>query len=173
LAITRGKSGRLIGNLTSLLSTLKALPSAFDKDLQEDKEPVFDTFDTLCLMLPVMTGLIRSLEPQPDTMRSHLNPNILATDLAEYLVLKGVPFRQAHELIGWAVRLAEKRSIPLTALSMQDLKAVSQNFDDDVVEMFDYLVSVNRHIGQGGASIKSLQSQFKAAKSALKTKHYS
>jgi argininosuccinate lyase len=172
LAVTRGKSGRLIGNLTSLLSTLKALPSAFDKDLQEDKEPVFDTFDTLCLILPVMTGVIRSLKPKPDAMLEHLNPNTLATDLAEYLVLKGVPFRQAHELIGWAVRLAEKRDIPLTALSMQDLKAVSQHFEDDVVEMFDYLVSVNRHISEGGASIKSLQSQFKAAKSALKAKHY-
>ncbi|MGD8603643.1 MAG: argininosuccinate lyase, partial [Anaerolineales bacterium] len=172
LAIARGKSGRLIGNLTALLSTLKALPSAFDKDLQEDKVPVFDTFDTLCLLLPVMTGLIRSLEPKPDVMREHLNPNTLATDLAEYLVLKGVPFRQAHELIGWAVRLAEKRDIPLTALSMQDLKAVSQHFEDDVVEMFDYLVSVNRHISEGGASIKSLQSQFKAAKTAMNIKHY-
>jgi argininosuccinate lyase len=83
-----------------------------------------------------------------------------------------VPFRQAHELIGWAVRLAEKRNIPLTALSMQDLKAVSQDFDDDVVEMFDYLVSVNRHIAEGGASIESLQAQIKSAKAALKTKHY-
>lgn len=172
LAMARGKSGRLIGNLTALLTTLKALPSAYERDLQEDKEPVFDTFDTLCLILPVMTGLIWSLEAKPDAMRARLNPNSLSTDLAEYLVLKGVPFRQAHELIGWAVRLAEKRNIPLTALSMQDLKAVSQHFEDDVVEMFDYLVSVNRHISEGGASIKSLQSQFKAAKSALKAKHY-
>jgi argininosuccinate lyase len=172
LALARAKSGRLIGHLTSLLSTMKALPSAFDKDLQEDKEPLFDAFDTLCLLLPVMAGLLRNLQPQPEIMRGQLNPNTLATDLAEYLVLKGVPFRQAHELIGWAVRLAEKRDIPLTALSMQDLKAVSQDFEDDVVDMFDYLVSVNRHISEGGASLKSLGAQIKAAKSAIKTRYY-
>lgn len=96
LELTRGKAGRLVGHLTGLLTTLKGLPSSYDKDLQEDKEPLFDAFDTLCLTVPIMAGLIRSLTLHPERMAAQLEPGLLATDLADYLVKRGVPFRQAH-----------------------------------------------------------------------------
>ncbi len=89
LELTRGKAGTIIGRLTGLLSVLKGLPSAYDKDLQEDKIPVFETTDTLCLMLPVVAGVIQTLDVHPERMESALNPAILATDLADYLVMKG------------------------------------------------------------------------------------
>ena len=104
LELTRGKAGTIIGRLTGILSMLKGLPSAYDKDLQEDKIPVFETTDTLCLMLPVVAGVIQTLEVRPERMESALNPAILATDLADYLVNKGIPFREAHGIVGKIVR---------------------------------------------------------------------
>ncbi|MFQ5435955.1 MAG: argininosuccinate lyase [Anaerolineae bacterium] len=132
LELTRGKSGRLIGNLVGLLTTLKGLPSTYDKDLQEDKEPLFDAVDTLALSLPVMAGLIRTLQLRPERMAAQLEPGLLATDLADYLVKKGVPFRQAHGLVGQVVRLAEEKGVGLTAVSLADLQAIHSAFDADV-----------------------------------------
>jgi argininosuccinate lyase len=130
LELTRGKSGRLLGHLVGLLTTLKGLPSSYDKDLQEDKEPVFDAFDTLRLIIPIMAGLFRTLTLRPERMAQQLEPNLLATDLADYLVKQGVPFRQAHHLVGEVVQLAENRSMPLTALTLTDLQAVSEKFGE-------------------------------------------
>ena len=112
MELARGKAGRLIGNLTGLLTTLKGLPSTYNKDLQEDKEALFDSFDTLRLMLPVVTAIIRTLKLNPDKMRAALDPDMLATDLADYLVNKGMPFREAHHVAGRAVRLAAEQGIP-------------------------------------------------------------
>ena len=128
LELTRGKSGRLLGNLMGLLTTRKGLPSSYDKDLQEDKEPIFDTFDTLNHILPIMAGLFRTLTLRPERMAQQLEPNLLATDLADYLVKRGVPFRQAHHLVGEVVQLAENRKVPLTALTLADLQSVSEEF---------------------------------------------
>ncbi len=104
MELARGKAGRLIGNLTGLLATLKGLPSSYNKDLQEDKEALFDSVDTLTLLLPVITAIIRTLKLNPDKMRAALDPDMLATDLADYLVKRGMPFREAHGVAGRAVR---------------------------------------------------------------------
>ncbi|MBP7999633.1 MAG: argininosuccinate lyase [Chloroflexi bacterium] len=164
LELTRGKAGRLLGNLVGLLTTLKGLPSSYDKDLQEDKEPVFDAFDTLELVLPVMSGLITSLTLRPERMAAQLEPNLLATDLADYLVRRGLPFRQAHELVGKAVALAESRQIPLTALTLADLQAISPRFEADVMAVFDFVTSLAQRSAVGGTSPKVLQAQLDEAK---------
>jgi argininosuccinate lyase len=125
-----------VGNLVGLLTTLKGLPSTYDKDLQEDKEPLFDTYDTLGYTLPVMSGLIASLQLRPQMMARQLEPSLLATDLADYLVKKGLPFRQAHAVIGQVVRLAENSERPLTDLSLAELQELSPLFAADVAAVF-------------------------------------
>jgi argininosuccinate lyase len=104
--LARGKAGGLIGALAGLLATLKGLPSAYDKDLQEDKPPVFHAFDTLAALLPVLAGAIATLTVKADRLQANLEAGMMATDLADYLVRKGLPFRQAHTLTGQAVQLA-------------------------------------------------------------------
>ena len=115
--MARGKTGRLLGNLQALLVLLKGLPSTYDKDLQEDKEPAFDTFDTLQLVMPVLAGLVRSLEVRPQAMAARLLPGLLATDMADELVRCGVPFREAHGLVGALVKRAEALGVALTDVS--------------------------------------------------------
>jgi argininosuccinate lyase len=167
LEVARGKAGRLLGNLTGLLATLKGLPSAYDKDLQEDKEPVFDSFDTLCLALPVVAGVIRTLRLRPERMAAQLQPALLATDLAEYLVMRGVPFRQAHELVGHAVRVAEERQLPLSELELADLHAISEHFGPDTHTVFDVTQSLARRAVVGGTAPEALRQQLAAARRAV------
>jgi len=125
LELMRGKSGRLIGHLTGLLTTLKGLPSAYNKDLQEDKEATFDALDTLRLELPIAAGVVRTLVVHGERMASALDDALLATDLADYLVRKGVPFRQSHHLVGQAVKLAEEQQ--MTRMSMPSLTFKSRS----------------------------------------------
>ncbi|MCP4424578.1 MAG: argininosuccinate lyase [Chloroflexi bacterium] len=164
LELTRGKSGRLIGNLMGLLTTLKGLPSTYDKDLQEDKEPIFDTFDTLGLALPVMAGLIRALHLRPERMAAQLEPSLLATDLADYLVKKGMPFRQAHGVVGQVVRLAEARQVDLTAVSLAELQSISAEFKEDVTAVFQITTSLAHRAAVGGTSPDALETQLQKAK---------
>ncbi|MEJ2552340.1 MAG: argininosuccinate lyase, partial [Anaerolineales bacterium] len=166
--LARGKTGRLIGNLTGLLAALKGLPSAYDKDLQEDKEPAFDSYDSLSLLLPVLAGLIRTLKLHPEQMRERLSADLFATDLADYLVGKGVPFREAHALIGKAVRLAAENKTSLEDLTLEDYQSVSEHFAADVAEIFDINASLNRRDATGGTSAAALKVQLKAAKKALR-----
>lgn len=168
LELTRGKAGRLIGNLTGLLATLKGLPSSYDKDLQEDKEPVFDAFDTLDVALPVMTGVISTLTLRPERMMAQLEPNLLATDLADYLVKRGVPFRGAHHLVGQVVRAAEARGVPLTALPLPEMQAISPHFGADVLEVFDVAASLASRNVTGGTGPEALQEQLLAAQTAVR-----
>ncbi len=144
MELARGKAGRLIGNLTGFLTTLKGLPSGYNKDLQEDKEALFDSYDTLMKILPVVTAVIKTLKLNPDKMRAALDPDMLATDLADYLVLKGMPFREAHHVSGRAVRLAAEQGIKLPELSLESLRVLSDLFDSDVVQVFDFEASVKR-----------------------------
>lgn len=167
LELTRGKAGRLLGNLTGLLATLKGLPSTYDKDLQEDKEPVFDAFDTLDVALPVMAGAIDTLSLRPERMAAQLEPGLLATDLADYLVKKGVPFRAAHHLVGQVVGRAEALDRPLTGLSLADLQAVDERFERDVLDVFDVAASLAGRNVSGGVGPKALAEQVAAAKAAL------
>ena len=167
LELTRGKSGRLIGNLVGLLTTLKGLPSTYDKDLQEDKEPVFDAFDTLALALPVMTGLIRTLKIRPERMAAQLEPGLLATDLADYLVKRGLPFRQAHHIVGSVVQLAEEKGVLLTDLTTADFQAVSEELGDGVTAVFDFTASLASRRMIGGTAPEALEVQLKTARRAL------
>ena len=166
LELTRGKSGRILGNLVGLLTTLKGLPSSYDKDLQEDKEPVFDAFDTLSHTLPIMAGLLRTLTLRPERMAQQLEPSLLATDLADYLVKQGLPFRQAHHLVGEVVQLAENRGVPLTALTPADLQSVSAAFGTGATAVLDVNSSLRSRNATGGTSPDALQAQLDAAKQA-------
>lgn len=168
LELTRGKTGRLIGHLTALLTTIKGLPSTYDKDLQEDKEAAFNAFDTLCLTLPIMAGLIRTLTLKPEKMAAQLEPNLLATDLADYLVKRGVPFRQAHHLVGEVVQLAEDREVPLTELVIADFQGISDQFGEDVTAVFNIQASLASRAAIGGTAPEALQKQLQAAKTAVK-----
>lgn len=150
LELARGKSGRMIGQLAGLLATLKGLPSAYNKDLQEDKEPLFDAFDTLDTLLPALTGLVASVTLNPDRMRAALDPAMLATDMADYLVAKGVPFREAHALAGRAVKLAETRGVALSELRADDLAPLSDRIAPDVTRVFDFAAAVERRAALGG-----------------------
>ncbi len=167
LELTRGKSGRLLGNLTGMLATLKGLPSTYDKDMQEDKEPVFDAFDTLGYTVPVMAGLLRTLTLREDKMAAQLEPNILATDLADYLVKRGVPFRQAHHIIGEVVQSAESKGVLLTELTLADLQGISPHFGADVTDVFSITASLASRNVTGGTSPQMLQAQLLAAKTAV------
>ncbi len=167
LELTRGKTGTIIGRLAGMLATLKGLPSAYDKDLQEDKIPLFETFDNLCLMLPVMAGLLDSLQVNAQRMRSALNPAILATDLADYLVAKGVPFREAHALVGHAVQISEAQGIPLHHLPLSDFQAISPAFDADINEVFDFEKAIAKRNLPGGTDSAVVIAQLEQAKTLL------
>jgi argininosuccinate lyase len=131
--LARAKSGRFIGNLTGLLTTLKALPLAYDRDLQEDKEPVFDTVEQLLILLPAVTGLVATLDIAADRLRAAAPAGFaLATDVAEWLVRRGVPFREAHEVAGALVTYCEQRSLDLTDLTDDQLSEVDPRLTPDV-----------------------------------------
>jgi argininosuccinate lyase len=167
LELTRGKAGTIIGRLTGLLATLKGLPSTYDKDLQEDKVPLFETYDNLCLMLPVMAGVLDTLEVDADRMRSALNPAILATDLADYLVRKGIPFREAHAQVGQVVRRSEELHQPLPQLSLSDFQSINPVFSADVYEVFDFEKAIAKRNSIGGTGINALQKQMEEAEKVI------
>ncbi len=167
LELTRGKAGRLVGHLTGLLMTLKGLPSAYDKDLQEDKPPVFDAHDTLLEILPVLAGLIGTLELNPERMAAAITPDMLSTDLADYLVGKGVPFREAHEVSGRVVRLAEEKQLALDQLPLQELQALDGRFERDVAEIFDLEAALERRSVLGGTAPSAVRAQLDAAREML------
>ncbi len=151
--LARGKSGRLIGNLTGLLATLKAQPLAYNRDLQEDKEPVFDSVAQLELVLPAMAGLVATLRFDTDRMAA-LAPAgyTLATDVAEWLVRRGVPFRVAHEAAGAAVRAAEGRGVGLDELTDEELSAISAELTPEVRDVLTVDGSVSSRDARGGTS---------------------
>jgi len=151
--LTRGKTGRLIGNLTGLLSTLKAQPLAYNRDSQEDKEPIVDSVAQLNLLLPAMTGLVSTLTFHEDRMRE-LAPRgfTLATDLAEWMVRQGVPFREAHEASGACVRIAEERGIDLVELSDEELAGVDKRLKPSVREVLTIDGAVASRATKGGTA---------------------
>jgi argininosuccinate lyase len=167
MELARGKTGRLIGHLMALLSILKGLPSSYNKDLQEDKEALFDAVDTVKLLLPVVTGTIKTLQFNADRMRAALSEDLLATDLADYLVRKEMPFRQAHHVVGQAVRLAAERGIQLSELPLDDLQGLSELFDGDVASVFDFDAAVTRRSTPGGAAPNAVRQQIADAKRRL------
>jgi argininosuccinate lyase len=151
--LARGKAGRLIGDHAGLLATLKGLPLAYNRDLQEDKEPVFDAVDTLHLLLPAMRGLIDTLVFDTDRLES-LAPQgfSLATDIAEWLVRAHVPFRVAHEVAGECVRVCEQRGIDLPELTDTDLAAISPHLTPEVRSVLSVPGSIASRDSAGGTA---------------------
>jgi argininosuccinate lyase len=166
--LARGKAGRLIGDLTGLLATLKGLPLAYNRDLQEDKEPVFDAADTLELLLPAVSGMVATLVFNTERMAA-LAPQgfALATDIAEWLVRTGVPFREAHELSGAAVKLAEGRGVELWDLSDADYVSISAHLTPEVRSVLSTSGSLNSRSAQGGTAPSAVAAQLQALRVQL------
>lgn len=165
--LTRGKSGRLLGNLVTLLTMMKALPSGYNADLQEDKEAIFDSMDVLATMLPLLADVVVALEFDEQALRAALDEELLATDLSEYLVRKGVPFRTAHELVGNVVALAEQTGVSLSALPLSRMQEISPLFETDVHRVFDMDHSLASRDIIGGTAPRSMQDQIESARDGL------
>src|SRR5262245_26370464 len=165
--LLRGKSGRLIGDLVGLLTVLKGLPAAYDKDLQEDKEPLFDTADTLELALPVAAGAIATARFHHERMRATLDDAMLATDVADYLVARGVPFREAHHVVGALVRTAEARGVMISGLPFETYRAIHPAFGEDTLDVFNYTRSAATRGVPGGTAPAAVQAQIAQARAAL------
>jgi argininosuccinate lyase len=158
--LARGKAGRLIGNLAGLLATLKGLPLAYNRDLQEDKEPIFDSIDQLLIMIPAIAGMVSTLTFHPDRL-SELAPKgfSLATDIADWLVRQRVPFAEAHEIAGACVRRCEADGIELTDLTAEDLATVSPHLTPDVGSVLTIVGSINSRSGRGGTALARVREQ--------------
>jgi len=166
--LMRGKAGPLIGLLTGLLAMLKGLPSTYDKDLQEDKGLVFQATDILLAVLPVAAGAAKTIMARPEKMHAAIDSFMMATDLADYLVGKGMPFREAHTVSGWAVRAALEQRVGLDELPLDAFQALSPAFGADVHQVFDPLKSIERRNAVGGTSLLSVERQIQSAKSRVK-----
>ncbi|XP_041657358.1 argininosuccinate lyase [Cheilinus undulatus] len=168
LELIRSKAGRVFGNCTGFMMTLKGLPSTYNKDLQEDKVAMFDCYDTIHDVLQVSTGVISTLKINQGEMEAALSPDMLATDLAYYLVRKGMPFREAHCISGKAVITAESKNIPLNQLTIEDLTAISSLFGSDVSSVWDYRRSVEQYNTPGGTAKSSVAAQIELLRNFLK-----
>lgn len=159
LELLRGKAGVALGRAVGFTATLKGLPRAYNKDLQEDKKPLFEAVDTVKDCIAIMTGVICTMKPNPEMLMKALCPEMLATDLADYLVRKGVPFRETHHISGACVRLAEEQKVSIDTLTLEQLQEIDSRFEEDVLKVWDYEVSVERKSSIGGTCRKSVMKQ--------------
>ncbi|MBP3305373.1 MAG: argininosuccinate lyase [Oscillospiraceae bacterium] len=158
--LVRGKTGRVYGDLMALLTTLKGLPLAYNKDMQEDKESVFDACDTVKMCLQVFTGMIRTMTALRENMLLAARKGFInATDLADYLVKKGLPFRSAYQISGRLVALCIQKNTVLEGLPLEEYKAFSPLFDEDLYQAIDLKTCVEKRISQGGTSVASVEAQ--------------
>ena len=165
--LARGKAGRLVGHLAGLLTTLKGLPLAYNRDLQEDKEPLFDAVDTLEVLLPAMVGMVATMEFDRDRLAA-LAPQgfSLATDVAEWLVRRGVPFREAHTLAGACVRAAETRGVDLDGLTDEEYAAISPHLEPGVRTVLNVAGSLASRSAKGGTAPDRVREQLAAVRAA-------
>jgi len=160
--IARGKSGRLIGNLVSLLTLLKGLPMAYNRDLQEDKERLFDSVDTIRSTVRLMGAMLSNISVKVKSCEdAACDPGLLATDLADYLVNRKVAFREAHHIVGALVALAEKLNKPLNLLTLKDMQSVSKKFKDDALEVFNLKKALDKRTITGSPSSKEVKKQLR------------
>ena len=159
LELLRGKAGIALGRAVGFTATLKGLPRAYNKDLQEDKIPLFQAVDTVEDCLAILTGVLVTMRANPAKLKEALCPEMLATDLADYLVRKGVPFRETHHISGACVRLAEEEGIPLDKLTLEQLQKIDARFGDDVLAVWDYEQSVERKSSLGGTAKSAVLQQ--------------
>jgi argininosuccinate lyase len=147
--------------------TVKGLPSTYNKDLQESVEPLLDHVKTVGDSIQIAEGVLATLDTKPDKMREALDPFMLATDLAEYLVRKGVPFRETHHISGRCVALAEQTNTPMDKLKYEQLKSVDSRFEEDVAHVFDYERSVEMRSAKGGTSKSSVLEQIQVLRKMI------
>jgi argininosuccinate lyase len=167
LELARGSAARTLGDLTTLLATLKGLPSSYNKDLQDDKRVLFDAVDTLLLVLPAVAGALAECSFRTDRMRAALSTTMMATDLADYLVRKGATFREAHGAVGQLIRSAEEKGVELHTLPFADFLAAHQLFDEAVFESLSAYRSVEHREVEGGTGPVAVRAQLEAAQRAL------
>jgi argininosuccinate lyase len=158
----------LIGNLSGLLATLKGLPLAYNRDLQEDKEPIFDSLDQLLILLPALAGMVSTLSFDRERLE-RLAPMgfSLATDIADWLVRQRVPFAEAHEIAGACVRRCEADGLELTDLRVQDLAEISPQLTSDVRTVLSVPGSINSRTGRGGTALVRVQEQLDEVRDAM------
>ncbi len=168
MELARGKAGRLIGNLTAILSVLKGLPSGYNKDLQEDKEALFDTFDTLEALLPAVSGTVRTMELNAERCAAAVDAGMLATDLADFLVRRGMPFREAHGAVGRLVRTAEENGCRVDELDRRTFTEASPHFAEaDFALLFSPAASLAARSGIGGTAPDAVSEQIAALRRVL------
>ncbi|KAJ9113744.1 hypothetical protein QFC20_001769 [Naganishia adeliensis] len=168
LELLRGKSGRVFGQMAGFMMSVKGTPSTYNKDLQEDKEPLFDCVDTVANSIRIAEGVIATLTINADKMRAALTDDMLATDLADYLVRKGVPFRETHHISGRAVALAEKQKCNLSDITYEQYRELSDKFEPDVIEsVFNFENSVEKRDALGGPSRKGIERQVQVLKAGV------
>ena len=167
LELARGSAARMLGNLTSLLATLKGLPSSYNKDLQDDKRVLFDAVDTLLLVLPAVAGALSECEFKPQRMKAALSSTMMATDLADYLVRKGTTFREAHGAVGRLIRQCEEQKAELHTLPLSAFAAAHQLFGHDVFDVLSAQQSVEQREVDGGTGPGAVRLQLEAARQAL------
>ncbi len=167
LELIRGKTARVVGNQVKLVMLMKGIPTAYARDLQEDKEPVIDSLDQTIRSVRIFTGVLETLKVNAEAMLSAIDPALYATDLADYLVRKGVPFRKAHEIVGRIIAFADQRGVSLGSLSTNDLQRFSDLFADDVQDLFDPLASIEKRNLFGGTGPASVAQQIKTAKTIM------
>jgi argininosuccinate lyase len=168
LELVRGKTARVVGHLTGLFILLKGIPTAYVRDLQEDKEPLFDSLEQTRLSLLVMDGVLRSSRIFPEKMVKAIDPALYATDLADYLVKKRLPFRQAHSLVGKIIADAETAGIALNKIVLEKFQQYSRLFEADVYKLFDPVASIQKRNIYGGTGMESVKNQLAIAKDYLK-----
>ena len=164
--LSRAKAGRVYGDLMTLLTVMKGLPLAYSKDMQEDKEPVFDAADSLALALAAMTGMVGDLEPMPDAMRNAASKGYpTATDLADWLVsVAGLPFREAHHVTGEIVKAAETRGVLLDQFPVSDMRAIDGRITDDVLTVLSIDAALARRTSEGGTAPDNVRAAVVAAR---------
>jgi argininosuccinate lyase len=166
--LTRGKSARSIGNLTALLTLLKGLPLTYNRDLQEDKERLFDTADTVRASVRLMSGMLAHTQVNAAACRAAAaDPQLLATDLADHLVRRGVPFRKAHHAVGAAVALAERLGQPLDRLTLDQLRSLVPEFGEDALAVFDLDRALERRTMPGAPSRRGVRNELQRWQRAL------
>lgn len=165
--LTRGKAGTMLGLLTGLLATLKGLPSTYDKDLQEDKQAVFQAFDILMAVLPVLTKAIATLRVNPARMAAAIDPSVYATDVADLLVKAGIPFREAHALVGQAVRVAADQAKGIQELSVEEWQAIIPGVTIDWPALFSPQASIATRTVVGGTAPAAVLEQINTARRCL------
>ena len=167
--LTRGKTGRLVGNLVAMLTNLKGLPMTYNRDLQEDKEAIFDSLDQVSNTLEVFAGMMREIEIEPERMLSAASdPGLLATDLADYLVKRGVPFRQAHEIIGKLVAFSIQHQRPFTELTLLEYRQFSDRFAEDVFAVLNLDNALRSRTAIGAPSPKNVAAELEAWNAKLR-----